>query len=369
VSADRELGRRLRDLRAPDEDAAQTRSWQVVRAAYAERSPHPRGRRAGRLALAAAGGLAALALALSPAGAKVGDLVSDVVGTGAEDAKPALRSLPAAGELLVESDQGPWIVREDGSKRLLGDYDEASWSQPRGLYVAVADGPELLAVEPDGTPRWAITAPGAVHDPRWAPSGVRVAYRAAGDLWVVDGDGADPRRVARDVAAVAPAWRPLHPQKKLTGDPGGNVLTYVTSDKRIRALNVDRGRAVEPTPRDVEILGTPPEGGTGKRATSPDGSRLATLEHVGRRDQLTVSSNEDARAVLFSARGVLTGPTWSPDGRWLLVGWPAADQWLFIEVDRPRHVVAFDAISGQFAPGATGAASFPRVSGWILPQR
>ena len=76
-----------------------------------------------------------------------------------DDAKPALRSLPAAGELLVESEQGPWIVREDGSKRLLGDYEEASWSQPRGLYVAATDGRTLLAVEPDGTVRWTITAP------------------------------------------------------------------------------------------------------------------------------------------------------------------------------------------------------------------
>ena len=46
----------------------------------------------------------ALAIGLSPAGARVGELVremGDVVGIGEQDAKPALRSLPAAGELLV----------------------------------------------------------------------------------------------------------------------------------------------------------------------------------------------------------------------------------------------------------------------------
>ncbi len=75
------------------------------------------------------------------------------------------------------------------------------------------------------------------------------------------------------------------------------------------------------------------------------------------------------RRVLFPARGELTGPTWSPDGRWLLVGWPAADQWLFIQTGRPGRVVAFDNISEQFDPGGTGVAAFPRVSGWILPQR
>ncbi len=60
--------------------------------------PDPRSR---RLILAVAAGAVALAIGLSPAGAKVGDLVSDVVGIGEPDAKPALRSLPAPGELLV----------------------------------------------------------------------------------------------------------------------------------------------------------------------------------------------------------------------------------------------------------------------------
>jgi hypothetical protein len=83
-----------------------------------------------------------------------------------------------------------------------------------------------------------------------------------------------------------------------------------------------------------------------------------------------VLRRDGARArSLFSARGPLTGPTWSPDGRWLLVGWPAADQWLFIAAERPDRVVAFDRISEQFDPGGDGAARFPRVAGWILPRR
>ena len=75
--------------------------------------------------------------------------------------------------------------------------------------------------------------------------------------------------------------------------------------------------------------------------------------------------------MLFSARGELASPTWSPDGRWLLVGWPDADQWLFIPTERPRRVVAFDRISEQFDPGGIGgrAAASPASSGWILPAR
>ncbi len=232
MSSDPDLGRRIREIEVPSEAEAEDRSWDVVRAAYAERSPAPAAHRTRRLALAVSGGFVVLAIALSPAGAKVGDLVSDVVGIGEEDAKPALRSLPAAGELLVESEQGPWIVREDGSKRLLGDYGQATWSQPRGLYVAVTDGRDLLAIEPDGTAHWSIHAPGPVHDPRWSPSGFRIAYRAGDDLWVVNGDGVAERLVARGVAPTAAAWRTAVDSKlaAAASKVGDHVLTYLTSD-------------------------------------------------------------------------------------------------------------------------------------------
>ena len=192
---DRELERAFEEVRVPDEAEAEERSWDVIRAAYAEHAPSAPARRGRALVLAVAGGAVVLAIGLSPAGAKVADVVSDVFSpeAGEPDAKPALRSLPAAGELLVESGEGPWVVRADGSKRLLGDYEQATWS-PRGLFVAVTDGRELIAVDPLGEVRWTITAPGQVSDPRWAPSGFRIAYRSGGDLWVVAGDGTGARR-------------------------------------------------------------------------------------------------------------------------------------------------------------------------------
>ncbi len=50
---------------------------------------------------------------------------------------------------------------------------------------------------------------------------------------------------------------------------------------------------------------------------------------------------------IFSGRGELVGPTWSPDGRWLLVGWPAADQWVFVRADG-ASLRAVANVSGQF---------------------
>jgi WD40-like Beta Propeller Repeat len=365
---DRELGRRLAELRAPDELESERRSWEVVRASYAARTPvHPSARNR-RLALAVAAGVLALAVGLSPAGAKVADLVRDVVDAGEPDAKPELRSLPAAGELLVESGSGPWIVREDGSKRLLGAYDEATWS-PHGVYVAVASGRELAAVDTDGNVRWTFPAPGVVRDPRWAgdAADTRIAYRSGDDLRVIAGDGSpeSDHLIARDVAPVAPAWRPIGYSK--LGPPAANgfVITYVDGDGHVHSVNADTGVPVPDKRSDRRRLQTPPSGAEEDRALSPDGSRVAGLEHVGARDRLIVTEVGGGGSVLFSARGRLTGPTWSPDGRWLLVGWPAADQWLFIDTLHPRRVVAFDRISEQF--GSEGG--FPSVAGWILPER
>ena len=365
--ADRDLGRALRAVRIPGEEEAEERSWEIVRAAYADRSPLPPPAVGRRLALAAAAGLALLAIVLSPAGAKVGDAIEDVLGIGAENASPTLRSLPAAGELLVESAQGPWIVREDGSKRLLGDWDEASWS-PHGLFVAVARGRELAAVETDGDVRWTFPAPGVVRDPRWAGDvdNTRIAYRSGDDLRVIAGDGdpATDRLIARDVAPVAPVWRPIGYSK--LGDPAF-VLFYRDHGGGVHAVDAETGSAVPVHRSDFKRF-PPSPAGSRDLALSPDGSRVASVEHVGAADRLTVIEGNDA-STLFSARGRLTAPTWSPDGRWLLIGWPAADQWLFFNADRPRRVERFGRISEQFDPGGDGPAPFPSVSGWVLPER
>ncbi|MFL5870408.1 MAG: hypothetical protein ACJ75R_04960 [Solirubrobacterales bacterium] len=364
---DRELARRLEELRAPGEAEAEQRSWEVVRAAYAERRPIRPSPRNRRLVLVLAAGLLLLAIGLSPAGAKVADLVRDVVDTGEPGARPELRSLPAPGELLVQSAQGPWIVRADGSKRLLGDYDTATWS-PHGVYVAVGKGRELAALDTEGNVRWTFPSPGVVRDPRWAGSAAdtRIAYLSGDDLRVIAGDGnpASDHLIARNVATVAPVWRPIGYSK--LGGPVF-VLSYLGRDKTVHTVDADTGERVATGRADVERLASPSANQAVGPTLAPDGSSLAAIRGTRRGDQVVLHRGGRSR-VLFSAQGHLTGPTWSPDGRWLLIGWPAADQWLFIDIEHPRHVVPFDRITEQFASGGKGGG-FPRVEGWILPER
>jgi hypothetical protein len=62
---------------------------------------------------------------------------------------------------------------------------------------------------------------------------------------------------------------------------------------------------------------------------------------------------------VFSGAGRLDDLAWSPDGAWLLVSWPNADQWLFIGSAGIRRLRAYSGITRQF-----GMGSFPIVVGW-----
>ena len=61
---------------------------------------------------------------------------------------------------------------------------------------------------------------------------------------------------------------------------------------------------------------------------------------------------------LFHVAGMLAQIAPSPDGRWLLVTWPNADQLIFVRADG-RGIRAVSNISGQFRSG-----TFPTVEGW-----
>jgi sugar lactone lactonase YvrE len=65
------------------------------------------------------------------------------------------------------------------------------------------------------------------------------------------------------------------------------------------------------------------------------------------------------RGTLFSGTGVFDGIAWSPDGDWLLVVWPTADQWVFVRAHGARRIEAVSNVSEQFR-----SHSPPRIEGW-----
>jgi dipeptidyl aminopeptidase/acylaminoacyl peptidase len=390
----------LRQVPVPDAAAAERRGLAMVERAFAERQPVGRPVLP-RLALALAAVTLLVGLLLSPAGAAVRDWIDDAFTTGVPDAEPALSDLPGGGRLLVQSREGPWVVQPDGSRRLLGSYDGAGWS-PHGLFLATTAGRTLNAVEPDGTPRWSISAGGPVRDPRWSPSGYRVAYRSGRELRVVDADGTRDRLVDPAVAAAPPAWFPSD----------AHLLAYLDDGQRVRLVEPDSGRhmgsAYSP-PGTIGLtwapdgslllewsrhdlwqhtvssdklaggveLSPPQRAHPPLRATirsaafSPRGGAIAALVQLPQRaagksrsEVFLIDPDDGLRRRLFAVSGQLSGLTWSPDGRYLLVAWPDADQWLFLPVGSKARIKAVEGIATLFAPGSPGPAPFPRVEGW-----
>ena len=364
------MRRELEQIEIPGEHESRERTWSVVSAAFAERrrvEPPPRRL---RLAVAAAVVVAALAAVLSPPGRAVLDDLRNAVGV--ERAQPALFSLPAPGRLLVASDAGVWVVQQDGSKRLLGDYREASWS-PFGRFVVAARENELAALEPGGHVRWTLARLG-VRAPRWAgtETDTRIAYLGRQPR-IVAGDGTgDEPLCAVSARRVAPAWQPHALFAVALAAPSGaayvvdldGCVTRWTSEPigaRRLEWSSDGARLLVAASDGLSIL----NGRTGAVVQQPTG--VDASFRPGTRELARIESRGGTSAVLLGGRtlfrgaGKLRGLAWSPDGRWLLVGWPAADQWVLVRADNGR-IRAVGNVSEQFR-----SDTFPRVEGWCCP--
>jgi hypothetical protein len=408
------LGEALREAAIPVPADAEERGRRIVEAAFSQRPAEERAQAERRLPslprLALGLGLATLsaALLLSPAGAAVRDWVDEAVSNGAPPPEPTLARVPGGGKLLVQTGEGPVVVQPDGSRRLLGDYEAASWS-PHGLFVVAARGRTLSALEPDGTPRWSITAAKRVAAPSWSPSGERIAYRSGFDLRVVAGDGTEDRLLAGSTAAgtapdarispayVPPAWSPT----------GEDALAYVTGAARLRILDSETGAVLAAAPalrriawmdwaaggrkileasrgtvrlRTVWRAGHPSRPALGKPrrlplppgatvndvALAPQGSVVAVSVTYWRKhgtySEVLIFRPDRGPKTLLSVPGSLWQVEWSPDGKRLLVAWPGANQWLFLPLGHGRGS-AIANISRAIAPSGR-PTSFPRLEGW-----
>jgi hypothetical protein len=299
---------------------------------------------------------------------------------GETNAAPALFALPTAhSRLLVNSADGAWVVQNDGSKRLLDGYRDASWS-PHGLFLAATRGDELRALEPSGKVHWSIGRGGSIRNPRWSFDGFRVAYFAGGALRIVNGNGTGDHLLTRDVRPGPSAWQ-----------PNTHALAYVNRAGKIQIANVDkRNRSAT-----VQTRGTPEQlewTSDGKRliaverhavevfwqrgpriggldrgparvvaaSISPNGKSIAFIETQGDRSTLQLTGVLGGpTGPVFSGAGSFTNVIWSPDGRWLLLDWSGADQWLFIRTP-VKKLVAVSNIRVNFGQE-------PTLAGWCCP--
>ncbi|MFL5961924.1 MAG: hypothetical protein ACJ757_03390 [Gaiellaceae bacterium] len=341
---------------------AEHRAWEVVKRAYDERSPVPQRRAYRRLvpALVAAVVIVVAAIA-TPPGHAVFQKVREVVGV--PEAEPALFSLPSSGRLLVVSTEhgGVWLIHADGLKRRIGSYEDAQWS-PHGLFVVATTKNALVTLDVDNGVRWSLPRRGAFW-PRWEGTRVdtRIAYMTPGVLHAVAGDGTGDHVVDRHAQDVPPAWDPLRLHTIAYVSGGAVVLREADSGRIVWRAPIavlprnlvwsSDGRYLAVTSSRKVILLTQ-DGRVHRTVTTLDGRFVdAAFQPATHRLALSVrtATGNAVRLVdidrpghartLFSGPGTFGDVVWSPDGRWLLVGWPTADQWLFLHGSRV-HAVA-----------------------------
>lgn len=391
----KELKRELQQIAPPDELEALRKAWPLVRAAYEGREPvawHTRNLRP--LGLAAAALIVLLIAVLSPPGrALVGEVKDAVSDEPTPMPKPVLASLPTRGLLLVNSPRGPWIVRPDGSRRLLGRYWEGSWS-PNALHVVVSRAREISAVRPNGETRWTIGRSRRISGARWSPDGFRVAYLSGAELRVVAGDGTGDEVLRNRVALTPPAWRPGANHELVFGTVDGQIalantdtgvtrwrapvgepatrLVWSEDGQRLLALGERYVRIFDATGTELGVVGLP---------LGPAGVAFVRKSHrfvlirwqpaTGRSELVLMEAEADRgeERSLFSAAGEFRSMAVSPNGRWLVVGWVGADQWLFLRLDVLR-VRSVSNIAEQFG-GPLGdrplSAHFPASVSWCCP--
>jgi hypothetical protein len=157
---------------------------------------------------------------------------------------------------------------------------------------------------------------------------------------------ADSRRLLRRAFAG-----PANDVLGLSWSPSGREV-LVAHPGELDLVDVDRDeRTAIPIPgRDAVAA-----------AWSPDGRTIAVVRPTA----VLLHDVRRPRAAprrLFAGAGPFVGIAWSPDGRWLLLDWPAADQWVFLRADGKR-IRAVANVSEQFR-----SLAFPRIQGWCCAR-
>lgn len=380
------MKRRLERIEIPGEHEARVRTWDVLRTAFEQRERVAWPRRHWRSLALAAAAVAAVAAAITPAGQSVVDTLRDAVGrdrvAGVRPAHRELVRLPAPGRLLLSSPSGAWVVK-GASRRRLGNYRMPAWS-PRGKYVAAVRDFELYALDPEakGHVRWSKGFKRRVASPRWSYEGFRIAYLADDTLRVSTGDGEQDWGLGNADPSVAPAWQPrthrlasvgLRGDVRLidadgrsvlwrarSGGDGVRVLTWSSDGRLLLVLGRTSVRVLR---ADGRLVGSVPTKGPALAAAFRPGSHRFALV-VG---ALVILVDGDTlkfpQRATFTGTTQLAGVTWSPDGKWLLVAWPRADQLVFVRVGAQPKLVAISNVARQFDP-ASKLPRFPSVAGW-----
>ena len=189
-----------------------------------------------------------------------------------------------------------------------------------------------------------IRAPGPPRDPAFSPRGRRIAFGTQGQVWIMNLDGTDPRRVTPGGApSRGPTWAPSGERLAFArGRAGRQDLYSIGAHGRyLRQITFHRADEEGPTwssrnriafvrrsakaRGDIYVVGpggarprrlTRGKADDGEPAWSPDGRRIAFTRGSASRREVYVmrADGSHVRRLTKLPRGVAS-PAWSPDGR------------------------------------------------------
>lgn len=188
---------------------------------------------------------------------------------------------------------------------------EPAWSRSgRLVYVGLRRDPgdlDIHVARDDGTGVRALTTNDAGEaDPAWSPDGLRIAYTRGrgrdGDVYVINADGQEQRRVVAD--GTAPDWSA--DGTRLAFERGGDIWTVALDGSNASQLTIGAERDGQPdwSPNGDEIAFS--------RDPDPGTSEIYAVN---------VTSRIIRRITSESSRNVgcfgnwAWAPAWSPDGR------------------------------------------------------
>jgi TolB protein len=157
---------------------------------------------------------------------------------------------------------------------------------------------DVWTIDADGVHLTRITrSPGHEFDPSWSPDGTQIAFRferrGEPEIWVMNADGGDRRRLAE---GLSPAW-----------SPDGSLIAFA-------------GRAglsvIRPDGTGLRVL--PHTEGGEYPSWSPDGTRIAFNSNLTGDHVMYIAQADGTKVVDLSRIGEGWQVDWSPDGRSIL---------------------------------------------------
>jgi Tol biopolymer transport system component len=192
----------------------------------------------------------------------------------------------------------------DSDPELSADGERVAFVRAGAIWTMKADGSSPAAV---------IVPEGAIDyaSPSWSPDGDEIAYvrlddpSERPDVYVIDADGSDERRLTHTGDASDPTW-----------SPDGDEIAFSRSGYHPRSdifvVDIDEG--------DIRQLTRTAEDGEVEPDWSPDGDWIAYTRAISGEHSVNYmvfvmrSDGTDARILRDPGAIMNTSPVWSPDG-------------------------------------------------------